>query len=84
MENSTQEFKTEQQKKQEEVIRKIVLSHCVSCHQQLDLLQLRLINFDDLIKGVIDTVKETNRLLSQEEVMSKKLKDKSNTKLEIV
>ena len=84
MENSTQEFKTEQQKKQEEVIRKIVLSHCVSCHQQLDLLQLRLINFDDLIKGVIDTVKETNRLLSQEEVMSQKLKDKSNTKLEIV
>ena len=84
MENSTQEFKTEQQKKQEEVIRKIVLSHCVSCHQQLDLLQLRLINFDDLIKGVIDTVKETNRLLAQEEVMSKKLKDKSNTKLEIV
>ena len=68
MENSTQEFKTEQQKKQEEVIRKIVLSHCVSCHQQLDLLQLRLINFDDLIKGVIDTVKETNRLLNQEEV----------------
>ena len=57
MDNSTQEFKTEQQKKQEEVIRKIVLSHCVSCHQQLDLLQLRLINFDDLIKGVIDTVK---------------------------
>ena len=84
MENSTQEFKTEQQKKQEEVIRKIVLSHCVSCHQQLDLLQLRLINFDDLIKGVIDTVKETTRLLNQEEVMSKKLKDKSNTKLEIV
>lgn len=82
MDNSTQEFKTEQQKKQEEVIRKIVLSHCVSCHQQLDLLQLRLINFDDLIKGVIDTVKETQRLLNQEEVFNKKInKDK---KLKVV
>ena len=82
MDNSTQEFKTEQQKKQEEVIRKIVLSHCVSCHQQLDLLQLRLINFDDLIKGVIDTVKETQRLLNQEEVYNKKInKDK---KLKVV
>lgn len=82
MDNSTQEFKTEQQKKQEEVIRKIVLSHCVSCHQQLDLLQLRLINFDDLIKGVIDTVKETQRLLNQEEVFNNKVnKDK---KLKVV
>ena len=82
MDNSTQEFKTEQQKKQEEVIRKIVLSHCVSCHQQLDLLQLRLINFDDLIKGVIDTVKETQRLLNQEEVFNNKInKDK---KLKVV
>lgn len=82
MDNSTQEFKTEQQKKQEEVIRKIVLSHCVSCHQQLDLLQLRLINFDDLIKGVIDTVKETQRLLNQEEVFNSKInKDK---KLKVV
>ena len=82
MDNSTQEFKTEQQKKQEEVIRKIVLSHCVSCHQQLDLLQLRLINFDDLIKGVIETVKETQRLLNQEEVFNKKInKDK---KLKVV
>ena len=82
MDNSTQEFKTEQQKKQEEVIRKIVLSHCVSCHHQLDLLQLRLINFDDLIKGVIDTVKETQRLLNQEEVFNSKInKDK---KLKVV
>lgn len=82
MDNSTQEFKTEQQKKQEEVIRKIVLSHCVSCHQQLDLLQLRLINFDDLIKGVIDTVKETQRLLNQEEVFNSKI-NKDN-KLKVV
>lgn len=83
MDNSTQEFKTEQQKKQEEVIRKIVLSHCVSCHQQLDLLQLRLINFDDLIKGVIDTVKETQRLLNQEEVFNNKI-NKEDKKLKVV
>ena len=82
MDNSEEVFKTEQQKKQEEVIRKIVLSQCVSCHQQLDLLQLRLINFDDLIKGVIDTVKETQRLLNQEEVFNSKInKDK---KLKVV
>jgi hypothetical protein len=83
MDNSTQEFKTEQQKKQEEVIRKIVLSHCVSCHQQLDLLQLRLINFDDLVKGVIDTVKETQRLLNQEEVFNSKI-NKQDKKLKVV
>jgi hypothetical protein len=83
MDNSTQEFKTEQQKKQEEVIRKIVLSHCVSCHQQLDLLQLRLINFDDLVKGVIDTVKETQRLLNQEEVFNNKI-NKQDKKLKVV
>ena len=83
MDNSTNEFKTEQQKKQEEVIRKIVLSHCVSCHQQLDLLQLRLINFDDLIKGVIDTVKETQRLLNQEEVFNSKI-NKQDKKLKVV
>lgn len=68
MEIKNTEFKTEEQKKQDEMIRKIVLSHCVACHQQLDLLQLRLINFDDLIKGVIDTIKTTKNLLDQQEI----------------
>jgi mono/diheme cytochrome c family protein len=69
MEIKNTEFKTEDQKKQDETIRKIVLSHCVACHQQLDLLQLRLINFDDLIKGVIDTIKTTKNLLDQQEII---------------
>jgi len=55
----TENFKTEQEKQFEEQKRAIILQHCVTCHQQLDLLQLRLINFDDLIKGVQDTIDKT-------------------------
>ena len=33
--NSKQEFKTEAQKKKDEILRKIILTHCVQCHQQL-------------------------------------------------
>jgi hypothetical protein len=80
MEIKNTEFKTEDQKKQDETIRKIVLSHCVACHQQLDLLQLRLINFDDLIKGVIDTIKTTKNLLDQQEI----IKDDQKPKLKKV
>jgi len=61
----TQNFKTEKEKQYEEQKRKIVLQHCVACNQQLDLLQLRLINFDDLIKGVQDTVKLTSKQLNE-------------------
>ena len=61
----TKNFKTEEEKKHDESIRKIVLQHCVACHQQLDLLQLRLINFDDLVKGVQDTIQLTNKQLSE-------------------
>lgn len=57
-------FKTEQEKKYNDKKRKIVLSHCVACHQQLDLLQLRLINFDDLIIGVQDTITLTTKQLN--------------------
>ena len=74
--NSKQEFKTEAQKKNDEILRKIILTHCVQCHQQLDLLQLRLINFDDLIKGVIDTLKQTQNLIKQQEVVEKTKKTK--------
>jgi len=55
----TENFKTEQEKQFEDQKRAIILQHCVTCHQQLDLLQLRLINFDDLIKGVQDTIDKT-------------------------
>jgi hypothetical protein len=57
----TKNFKTEQQKKYDDKIRHIILNHCVTCHQQLDLLQLRLINFDDLIKGVRQTIQLTTK-----------------------
>ena len=60
----TENFKTEQEKQFEERKRAIILQHCVTCHQQLDLLQLRLINFDDLIKGVQDTIDKTRMELT--------------------
>ena len=72
--NSNEDFKTEAQKQKDEILRKIILQHCVICHQQLDLLQLRLINFDDLIKGVIDTLKQTQNLIKQQEVKKEKSK----------
>ena len=61
----TTKFKTEEEKKHAEATRKIVLQHCVACHQQLDLLQLRLINFEDLVNGVQDTILLTNKQLSE-------------------
>ena len=74
--NSKEDFKTEAQKQKDEILRKIILTHCVQCHQQLDLLQLRLINFDDLIKGVIDTLKQTQNLIKQQEVKEETKKTK--------
>jgi mono/diheme cytochrome c family protein len=61
---NTKNFKTEQEKKYTEKMRSIILQHCVACHQQLDLLQLRLVNFDDLITGVQNTIKMTTKQLS--------------------
>ena len=66
--NNSNEFKTEAEKQQAEITRKIILEHCVQCHQQLDLLQLRLITFDDLISGVFQTIQNTERALEQSEV----------------
>jgi len=54
MENNT--LKTKKELKNEEMLKNCILSTCVSCEQQLRLLQLRLISFDDLIKGVTDTI----------------------------
>lgn len=59
-----EKFQTEDDKKVLEMKRKLILSHCVACHQQLDLLQLRLINFDDLVDGVTETLKTTQAELS--------------------
>tara|TARA_B100000768_G_C11150613_1_gene320125 strand:+ start:115 stop:372 length:258 start_codon:yes stop_codon:yes gene_type:complete len=61
----TTNFKTEQEKQYTEKMRSIILQHCVSCHQQLDLLQLRLVNFDDLITGVQSTIKLTTTQLQE-------------------
>jgi hypothetical protein len=55
----TTNFKTEQELKKQELLNKIILNHCVACHQQLDLLQLRLINFEDLVEGVRETLRRT-------------------------
>ncbi len=68
----TTKFKTEQEKASQEKLRHVILQHCVSCHHQLDLLQLRLVNFDDLITGVKQTIAMTNKQLKDLE--PKKLK----------
>jgi hypothetical protein len=57
----TTKFITEQEKAHQEKLRHVILQHCVSCYQQLDLLQLRLVNFDDLITGVKQTIRLTNK-----------------------
>jgi len=61
---NTKNFKTEQEKQHQDKLRSIILQHCVQCHQQLDLLQLRLVNFDDLITGVQNTISMTTKQLS--------------------
>jgi len=63
----TTNFKTEKQKRDQEVLRKIILNHCLVCHQQLDTLRLRLISFDDLVEGVKTTFITTTRLLKEHE-----------------
>jgi mono/diheme cytochrome c family protein len=71
----TTKFKTEDEKAYNEKVRAIILQHCVACHQQLDLLQLRLVNFDDLIEGVKLTIKGTTKQLQElEKPTNSKLK----------
>ena len=53
-------LKTEAELKNEDLMKNLVLSTCVSCEQQLRLLQLRLISFDDLIKGVSETINQAS------------------------
>jgi hypothetical protein len=59
MENKNNTLKTDAELKNDELMKNLVLSTCVSCEQQLRLLQLRLISFDDLIKGVTETINTT-------------------------
>jgi hypothetical protein len=72
MDNNKNTLKTEKQLKNEDLLKNLVLSTCVSCEQQLRLLQLRLISFDDLIKGVSETIKTSNTELERLEKIIKK------------
>lgn len=57
--------KTEKELKKEEQLNKIFLQHGVQCMQQLQLLQFRLISFEDLRKGIQSTLDITNKLLKE-------------------
>lgn len=72
MDNNKNTLKTEKQLKNEDLLKNLVLSTCVSCEQQLRLLQLRLISFDDLIQGVSETIKTSNKELERLDKISKK------------
>lgn len=72
MDNNKNTLKTEKQLKNEDLLKNLVLSTCVSCEQQLRLLQLRLISFDDLIKGVSETIKTSNTELERLDKILKK------------
>ena len=65
MDNNKNTLKTEKELKNEDLLKNLVLSTCVSCEQQLRLLQLRLISFDDLIQGVSETIKTSNKELER-------------------
>ena len=71
MDNNKNTLKTEKQLKNEDLLKNLVLSTCVSCEQQLRLLQLRLISFDDLIQGVSETIKTSNTELERLEKITK-------------
>ena len=72
MDNNKNTLKTEKQLKNEDLLKNHVLYTCVSCEQQLRLLQLRLISFDDLIQGVSETIKTSNTELERLEKIIKK------------
>ena len=58
-------LKTKKELKNDELMKNLVLSTCVSCEQQLRLLQLRLISFEDLINGVSDTIIQAQREIAK-------------------
>lgn len=72
MDNNKNTLKTENELKNEDLMKNLVLSTCVSCEQQLRLLQLRLISFDDLIQGVSETIKTSNKELERLDKIIKK------------
>ena len=67
-------LKTEAELKNADLEKNLVLSTCVSCEQQLRLLQLRLISFDDLIKGVKETIKTASVEIKRLESIKKREK----------
>ena len=58
-------LKTKSEIKNEDMLKNLVLSTCVSCEQQLRLLQLRLISFEDLINGVSDTIQTAQQEITK-------------------
>ena len=72
MDNNKNTLKTEKELKNDDLLKNLVLSTCVSCEQQLRLLQLRLISFDDLIQGVSETIKTSNTELERLDKIIKK------------
>lgn len=68
-------LKTKAELKNDEMLKNLVLSTCVSCEQQLRLLQLRLISFEDLIKGVSDTIITAQQEITKLNKIAKVKKD---------
>ena len=71
MDNNNNTLKTKAELKNEDMLKNCVLSTCVSCEQQLRLLQLRLISFDDLIIGVTQTIETANAEISRLNTITK-------------
>jgi hypothetical protein len=76
MDNNTT-LKTKAEIKNEDMLKNLVLSTCVSCEQQLRLLQLRLISFEDLINGVSDTIQTAQQEITKLNKIVKVKKDAS-------
>ena len=74
MDNNTT-LKTKAEIKNEDMLKNLVLSTCVSCEQQLRLLQLRLISFEDLINGVSDTIQTAQQEITKLNKIVKTKKD---------
>ena len=77
MDNNTT-LKTKAEIKNDEMLKNLVLSTCVSCEQQLRLLQLRLISFEDLINGVSDTITTAQTEIAR---LKQKVKVKKDAKI---
>jgi hypothetical protein len=70
-------LKTKAEIKNDEMLKNLVVSTCVCCEQQLRLLQLRLISFEDLINGVSDTIQTAQQEITK---LNKIVKTKDGNK----